>query len=210
MRINLFAKCLKKKTNRKINTMGYYIQTTDTNLFLDKKHFDEVYKKMCELNDFHELKRGGSFGANNDNVEGDRYPRDKWFSWMDYNYPETCEDMNSILVMLGFDVSYDKDGNLVDLSYYNKNGAEDYFLSCFAGFVNDESSISWKGEESEDYYRYFFKDGKMIYQRGEMTLDYTNYEEVYNFGELSRSDKAAAEWMEKFKAEKQKIELESI
>ena len=59
--------------------MGYYTSTQDTKIFLDKKHFDAVYQKMCQLNDFHDLKRGGSFGNNNDKVEGDRYPRKRTF-----------------------------------------------------------------------------------------------------------------------------------
>jgi hypothetical protein len=40
--------------------MGYYIGTEDVNIFLDKKHFDDVYKRMCEINDYDDLKRGGS------------------------------------------------------------------------------------------------------------------------------------------------------
>lgn len=184
--------------------MGYYTSTYSTNIFLDKKHFDAVYQKMCELNDFHDIKRGGSFGNNNDKVEGDRYPRDKWFSWMDYNYPETCPDMNSILVQLGFDVTYDKDGNLIDLGYYNKTGSEDYFMSCFSGFVNDGDYIEWKGEENEDFYRFFFENGKMLKQQGSMSVSYDVIEpDVYNFGEPSESDRLFAKWKENFKLEQE-------
>lgn len=175
--------------------MGYYIGTEDVNIFLDKKYFDDVYKKMCELNDFHELKRGGSFGANTDEVEGDRYPRNKWFSWMEYNYPEIYSDMNSILIALGFDVEYDKEGNLVGLGYWDKSGSEDYFFSCFAGFVKDGSFINMKGEESEDYYRYIFKDGKMIHQGADVVIKYNEVdEEVYEFGKPSSSDLHIIEW----------------
>lgn len=175
--------------------MGYYIGTGDVEIFLDKKHFEDVYKKMCELNDFHELKRGGSFGANTDEVEGDRYPRNKWFSWMEYNYPEIYSDMKSILVALGFEIEYDKDGNLVGLGYYDKSGNEDYFLSCFAGYVKDGSYIEWKGEETDDYFRYIFKDGKMIHQKAEMTLNYSDADsEVYEFGKPNSDDLFMEQW----------------
>ena len=175
--------------------MGYYIGTGDVEIFLDKKHFDDVYKKMCELNDFHELKRGGSFGANTDEVEGDRYPRNKWFSWMAYNYPEIYSDMHSILEALGFETQYDKDGNLVGLGYYDKSGNEDYFLSCFAGYVKDGSCIEWKGEETDDYFRYIFKDGKMIHQKAEMTLKYSDADsEVYEFGKPNSEDLYMEQW----------------
>jgi hypothetical protein len=185
--------------------MGYYIGTEDVNIFLDKKYFDDVYKKMCELNDFHELKRGGSFGANTDEVEGDRYPRNKWFSWMEYNYPEIYSDMNSILIALGFDIEYDKDGNLVGLGYHDKSGNEDYFFSCFAGFVKDGSFIAMKGEESDDYYRYLFRDGKMIFQKAEMILNYNEYEETYEFGQPSLADKDFAKWKANFKLEQEAV-----
>jgi len=175
--------------------MGYYIGTEDVNIFLDKKYFDDVYKKMCELNDFHELKRGGSFGANTDEVEGDRYPRNKWFSWMEYNYPEIYSDMESILQALGIEFTLDDDGNLVSLWYHDKSGNEDYFFSCFAGFVKDGSYINMKGEESEDYYRYIFKDGKMIHQSADVVIKYNEADqEVYEFGKPSSSDLHMIEW----------------
>lgn len=176
--------------------MGYYVGTGDVNIFLDKKHFDDVYKKMCELNDHDELKSGGSFGANNEPVEGDRYNRSKWFSWLPYNYPEICPDMCSILETLGFDFTIDAYGNLVNLNYWDKTGAEDYFMSCFAGFVTDGSYISWTGEESENVYRFLFKDGKMIYQTGEVAITYVD-SETYNFGEMNLTDKGYAEYRAK-------------
>lgn len=177
--------------------MGYYVNIEDSNIFLDKKHFEDVYKKMCELNDYDDLKRGGSFGGNEDPVDGDKWNRSKWFSWMEYNYPEIYPDMNSILATMGFDTNYDEDGNLNGLYYSDKTGSEDYFLSCFAGFVKDESFIQWKGEENEDYYRYYFKDGEMIVQRATMVLTYSGeYDEVYEFGKPSESDLKTKQWLE--------------
>lgn len=176
--------------------MGYYTETTDSSIFLHKNHFEDVYKKMCELNDYHDLKRGGSYGGNNDNVEGDRYPRDKWFSWMPYNYPEIYSDMHSILEAVGFEVTYDKDGNLVNLYYGNKTGSEDYFLTCFAGFVRNESFILWKGEESDDYYRYLFENGKMIVQHAQVQITYPDeYTITYEFGKPSPSDIQMNDWL---------------
>ena len=170
--------------------MGYYVETTEVNIFLDKKYFDDVYKKMCELNDYDELKRGGTFPTNN-NYEG-RYNPNKWFSWMAYNYPETCKDMFEILTAVGFDYSIDEDGNLNNIRYeYNKTGNEDYFLSCFAGYVPSGSFICFKGEENEDYFRYYFTDDKMIYQRAAISIDYYDVD-TYNFGQMSSVDAALA------------------
>ena len=191
--------------------MGYYTSITETDIFLDKKHFDAVYKKMCELNDYDDLKSGGSFGANNDPKEGERYNSTKWFAWMEYNYPEIYPDMKSILIALGFDLDFDIDGNLVGLGYYDKTGAEDYFLQCFAGYVNDGNYIQWKGEEDNDYYKYTFENGKMFYRKGLMSVSYDEYEpEEYVFGQMSSSDLAAAEWTKKWKAEREAQALESL
>jgi hypothetical protein len=190
--------------------MGYYVNTTEVQFFLDKKHFEDVYKKMCELNDYHDLKRGGSYGTNNDQVEGDRYPRNKWFSWMEHNYPETCKDMISILAALDFDCEFDNDGNMTNIIYSNKTGNEDYFLQCFAGYVKDGSYIEFKGEENEDYYRFLFTDGKMLKQQGSVQIQYDDGEE-YKFGELSQADTFSKNWQiqwEKERAEAKALELE--
>jgi hypothetical protein len=168
--------------------MGYYVRTIDSKIFLDKKHFDDVYKKLCELNDYDELKRGGSYGSNEDNNSNERYNKSKWFSWMDYNYPETCKDMHAVLTQVGFNCEYDDDGNLVMLDYEeNKTGNEDYFLSCLAGFIEDGSYLTFKGEEDDDYYRFTFQDGYMYHERGRIEFVWENPSQ-YEFGKLSAED----------------------
>lgn len=179
--------------------MGYYTNLVDSNIFVKKENFQSIYEKMCELNNFHELKRGGSFGGNNDNVEGDRYPRDKWFSWMPYDYPDQYKTMDEILVNVGFETTYDKDGNLIDLGYYNKTGNEDYFLSCFADYVEHGNYIQFKGEEDTDYYRFVFKDGKMIRQVGDVTIKW-EHDHMYEFGKMSARDQEMAKWRDNFHA----------
>lgn len=175
--------------------MGYYTFLNNHNMFLDRKYFDEVYKKMCELNDYDELKRGGMLGSNNDTVEGERYPKDKWFSWMDYNYPETCKNMIQILEQIGFDIETDNDGNLIGLGYNNKSGNEDYFLSCFAGYIKDGSFIEWTGEDSEDRYRFVFKDGIMIKEEGQIAIKWEESEK-YEFGKMNNFDLTMKNWRE--------------
>ena len=168
--------------------MGYYVRTTDSKVFLDKKYFDDVYNKMCELNNFDELKRGGSYGGNQDSDPSDKYNRSKWFSWMDYNYPETCKDMHAILTQVGFNCEYDDQGNLVELYYdENKTGNEDYFLCCLAGYIEDGSFLTFKGEEDDDYYRFVFQNGEMYRQQGRIEIVW-DQSSKYEFGKLSESD----------------------
>jgi hypothetical protein len=195
-------------TTKKENKMGYYITTIDSEIFLDKKHFEDVYKKMCELNDFDDLKRGGMSGNKDEDGSKERYNKEKWFSWMEYNYPEIYSDMNSIWVALGFETNYDEDGNLIYLHYGDKTGSEDYFLSCLAGFVKEGSYVEFKGEEDGDYYQYVFTNGKMLHKRGVMTIDYDRLEpETYEFGKMSNSDLELAEWSKKWKAEREAQEI---
>ena len=190
--------------------MGYYITIESEDIFLDKKYFTDVYARMCELNDHDELKRGGSFGSNNDAVDGERYSKNKWFSWMSYNYPDTCPDMESILAALGFDTDYDSDGNLVGLRYSDKTGSEDYFLSCFAGFIKAGSYIEFSGEETEDYYRYLFDDKNMFLQQGVMTVTYEEVGEQYEFGKMTKDDKEMAEYRKKLTETVKDIEVKQI
>lgn len=181
--------------------MGYYVNTEDVDIFLDKKHFDDVYKQMCELNDHDELKRGGRSPRTEEYTT--RYNPNVWFSWMDYNYPETCSDMIAILVALGFDYRLDDDGNLVDLFYdNNKMGNEDYFLACFAGYIKPGSYITYKGED-DVYWRYFFTDKAMICQNGSLNISFTDGE-VYRFAKLSVADKLIKEQKRNYKIQLEK------
>ena len=176
--------------------MGYYVHTTDVEIFLHKDNFDDVYKKMCELNDHDELKRGGAFPRNAEYTG--RYNPNAWFSWMDYNYPETCKNLFEILDQIGFEYRLDQFGNLVHLNYpSNKSGNEDYFLCCFAGYVPAGSYVTFQGEEGE-YFRYFYTDKDMIFQSGIIDVTFEDME-TYVFAELTESDKKIAETIASWK-----------
>ena len=122
--------------------MGYYVHIEDSNCMLPHKHADLAYWRMCALNKNDDMKRGGS-------------KTEKWFSWMEKNYPETCKDAKDILVELGFDVEEQDDG-LVIYAYDNKSGQEELFLGAISDLlrtVKDENStqnkpfIVWRGED---------------------------------------------------------------
>lgn len=190
-----------QKNNNKGKIMGYYVNIIDSNIFIDKKHFKTIYDKMCELNNHDELKRGGSYGGNNDKQEGDKYSRNKWFSWMDWNYPETCSNLQEILMQIGFEVRYDDYGNIVSMGYENKTGNEEYFLACFAGFVPDGNYIEFLGEEPNDYYRFYYADGKCFFQKAVTTIEYNGYEEQLIPCQITESDRQLNEWSENYRKE---------
>lgn len=177
--------------------MGYYVTTTGQKIFVHKKHFDDIYKKMCKLNDYDELKRGGS-SKDGEPYEG-RYNPNKWFSWMDYNYPETCSNLIEILNQIGFEITFDDDGNIIYLSYDNKTGSEEYFLQCFAGYVPANSFIEFRGED-DAYYKYVFGPGSMKIYSGYTEVKYNNEaDEVLEFGKMTKADEALAVWKEEWK-----------
>lgn len=178
--------------------MGYYITINNTNILVMKEDFQNIYKKMCELNNYDELKRGGGYGKLEEQGESKWNPN-KWFSWMPYNYPDLYSTMEKILEEVGFELYLDKDGNLTGMGYHNKSGNEDYFLSCFAGYVKDNSYIEFKGEGDDDYYRYVFKDNKMTMQRGEISIAW-KHEHTYEYGEMSGEDKETARWKVEWEA----------
>jgi hypothetical protein len=177
--------------------MGYYTNLVDSNIFVKKENFQSIYEKMCELNNYDELKRGRSFGIENDDQKDDKWNPNKWFSWMPYDYPDHYKTMDEILVNVGFETTYDKDGNLIGLGYYNKTGNEDYFLECFAGYVEDGNYVQFKGEEDTDYYRFVFSNGRMIRQVGNVSIKW-EHEHVYEFGKMSDHDQAMAKWRDEF------------
>lgn len=178
--------------------MGYYVNTTEVDFFLYQRHFDAVYKRMCDLNDYHDLKSGGSFGGNEDLDPNERYPKNKWFAWMPYNYPETCKDMFEILQHVGFDWTIDDEGNMSDIRYENnKTGAEDYFLSCFAGYVDAESYVCFEGEDGNHWKYYFNNNGEMELHNGIVEIHW-KYADTYHFGEMSNTDKQLLAWKQEW------------
>ena len=118
--------------------MGYYVHIEDSNCMLPHKHADLAYWRMCALNDHDELKRGGS-------------RTEKWFSWMEKNYPQTCKDARDVLVELGFDMEETNDG-LTIYGYDNKSGQEELFLAAISDLIvtahgDDKPFIVWRGED---------------------------------------------------------------
>ena len=148
--------------------MGYYVDTTAANIFISKDKFEDCYNAMCKLNERDDLKSGGSWGAgisaDEPKPEGINYHPGRWFSWMDANYPDKCKSMEDILHELGFEnISYDKEGNLIDLCYSNKIGSEEHFFQSIAPFIKEGSYINWSGEDNELWQWYF--DGKNMHTR---------------------------------------------
>lgn len=184
--------------------MGYYVDIVDHDIHIKKENFEAIYKLMCELNDHDELKRGGTHPRNEKYTT--RYNPNVWFSWMDYNYPETCSNLEEILGQIGFDINKNNDGDIIGLGYSNKVGNEDYFLACFAGFVPDGSYIEFSGEETEDFYRYYYTDGKCFYQKGSMVISYDSYQEELIPGQITESDKAHQIWLENWRKKQSELD----
>ena len=109
--------------------MGYYTKITDSTLTIPADNLEPAYQAMCKLNWNNSIKNGGRYPKNPD--ADDSAPRDdKWFSWMDWNYHETCSDAKSILEALGFETELTDDG-LVIFGYDSKTGNEDVFIRDF-------------------------------------------------------------------------------
>ena len=148
--------------------MGYYVTLTDSDFVVPADKLDEAYEAVCKLNFTvsNDAKRGGRFPKSEDYVDNNPNP-DAWFSWMDWNYHETCKDLGEVLHNLGFDVDQDDDG--LALTYYdNKTGQEDLFIETLARFVPDGSYMDWTGEDGERE-RWEVKDGKLVRLHAEIT-----------------------------------------
>ena len=127
--------------------MGYYVRLEDSTAVLPKKHQAEAYRRMCALNDRDEYKRGGSVGPDGE---------EKWFAWMDPNYPDTCADAKAILTELGFWFS-DKSEDLVFEEYDSKSGQENLFIFRIADLMT--GYMEWSGEDGARWRWEFGPDG---------------------------------------------------
>jgi hypothetical protein len=129
--------------------MGYYIEIVKSDAKIAKEHLDTCYEKMCSLNMTHDNeKRGGSWSGGKQ--EG------KWFSWMDANYPDTCKDAQAIFEQMGFETSYNENGDLLLEGYNNKMGQEDLFLKAIENIAS--GSIYWRGEDGSTWSTKFYGD----------------------------------------------------
>ena len=147
--------------------MGYYVDTTETLIFISKDKFEDCYKAMCKLNDRDELKSGGGWntsGITSDNPRPKElnYHPAKWFSWMEANYPDECKNMEEVLEALGFEnIIYNENGDLIGLTYSSKTGQEELFFEAMAPFIVKDSYINWRGEDNELWQWYF--DGENMH-----------------------------------------------
>lgn len=149
--------------------MGYYAHTTDTHFHIPKEKFDEAYKAACALNWRNDLKSGGSYGGDTPEVIPEGPNPYRWFGWVDWNYHETCKDLIAVLKEFGFDPTFDEEGNISDLSYYDEkiSGGEEELLRAIAHCVQEGSYLCWRGED--DYlFRYDFADSDMYERTGRL------------------------------------------
>lgn len=133
--------------------MGCSVTITDSRVVIRKDNFDTAYKALCEINAHDELKSGGILPANIDKPESSKSVGNPnfWFSWMPWNYDEKFDNLQDILWMLGFDVVYNDDGDIVALNYDEKMGDEGEFLGALAPYVDPDSYINWTSEYGDEW-----------------------------------------------------------
>ena len=133
--------------------MGYFVETVEIDFVIPAENVKHAYEAMCKLNAHDELKHGGIWGGKEEyymkpvGSTSLASSARKNFSWMDWNYDETCANAEDIFDQLGFDTEIDENGNLRVLSYDNKSGQEELFLEACAPYVTPGSYIVWEGED---------------------------------------------------------------
>jgi hypothetical protein len=133
--------------------MGYYVNITHSDFRIPAKNVQKAYKRLCDLNKYDDIKRGGSYGGDTDGrkprPEGLDYHPGKWFSWMYPDYPNHCENLADIFQELGFQLIIEDDGSIILDNYDNKAGQEDIFLDEIIDLA--EGEINWIGEDGQIY-----------------------------------------------------------
>lgn len=156
--------------------MGYYITATDAGWTVPADKVDAAFRAVKELNRDHSLKNGGFYGPDTptrpaESVSVSDRP-DKWFSWMDWNYDELCENIAEVFNELGFEEAYiDSDGNFnLEDFYDSKTGNEEHFLRAIAPFSTEGSFVNFRGED-DTLFRYTVRDGELVEQIGSISWD---------------------------------------
>ena len=131
--------------------MGYYVRIIDSNVIIKKENLDAAYRAMCALNAAPSSeKHGGKWPKNSARPASSKSlsnDPDAWYSWMDWNYDETCKDAFEILDMLGFWVEETTNGSLSVIGYNDKTGQEGVFFKALAPYIEPGGQIEWLGED---------------------------------------------------------------
>ncbi len=125
--------------------MGYNVSIIESTFRIPAENLDEAYHRMCQLN--FTVPNNAKCGPGKNNAPEVGPYKSCWFSWMEWNYHETCTSADEILQQLGFFTSTDEDGNLHIDGYDSKTGQEDLFLKAISTL--SKGYIVWKGEEDE-------------------------------------------------------------
>lgn len=147
--------------------MGYYVDITNSTAVLPSQNKDEAYKIMCELNNRNDLKTGGHY-PRPENLPENVPNEYVWFSWMDWNYPETCKNAQEILEQLGFECEENDEGDIEIYGYSSKSGAEGDFLKSIGHLLTGE--IEWQGECGAMWKLQFGPDG-MTEKQGKVVYE---------------------------------------
>jgi len=138
--------------------MGYYVNIIGADATLPAEKLDEAYARLVELNDHDEWKSGGT-------------TTERWFAWLDRDYPTKFSTAQQILEEVGFEIETNEDGlgNISIMGYDGKTGCEDIMLWAIADLFEAGSEIEWRGEENETWLQRFGGGKKMTQVGGVVT-----------------------------------------
>lgn len=143
--------------------MSYY-DSLDMKLFIPRENFDAAFKAVCELNDHNELKGGRASPEDPDAPEvGPR--RDKWFSWMAWDYSLTCQDLADAMIEARFDVTETEKGLRINWFEGDRMGEEALFLEALAPYYDYTNGVpfsEWEGEDGARWRYEYHQDGTVI------------------------------------------------
>ena len=144
--------------------MGYYVETTASNITIPYEAFVPICKHLLDegiMTNYKEMSGGDMKG-------------DKWYSWVTMSELENSLKANNLIevfTMFGYEVGTDcleKNPTITDLSYNQKSGNEIVLLRMIAPFIENDSYIDWKGEGGE-LYRWEFFEQELIEREGVIT-----------------------------------------
>ena len=127
--------------------MGYCIEMLDSKFKIKKEDFDKALESLKSVFVKDRMTCQDSSGYH--------------YSWINTNYVLEAETLSEALEEIRYETIYDDNGNIIQVEFTGEKLGDDMiFFEALAPYVEDESYISFAGEDGY-LWKYIFEKGKV-------------------------------------------------
>jgi hypothetical protein len=143
--------------------MGYYIQQTDSDIFIPKELFPLALQAIKKIMLDTKKMNGGSWDADG--------PQERWYSWVDTSEVLKAETLKDALDAWRWEAYLSEGGDIADLTFVGeKSGQDEILLNVIAPYVKEGSYVSMRGEDGE-LWRWYFDGERCVEKYGRVVYE---------------------------------------